>query len=535
MENREASVEIQHEETQRTLDDSAIFEHLFEESPLPIAIYDQRGLLRRRNDAHASFVSALGHFAGVGDFDMLADERSRNAGHAPNFARAYEGATLEYRFSCARGEGSSPAKLHFQHILMPVRAADGNVAAVVGIIADITEREEAAQERARFRERLFQLQKLESLGLLAGGIAHDFNNLLVAVLGNASHLLRIMDASSPLRAKVAAIETAARRAAEIAHQMLLYAGKGKAALQDIDVVALVEEIADLLRVSVSKRAELRLECEPNLPLIRGDGTQVRQVVMNLITNASEALGDREGHIRVRTGLIAPSPQYLERCFGNPDSAARGFVYIEVQDDGCGMSPEVVARAFDPFFTTKLTGRGLGLSAVLGIIRRHRGALSVESSVGEGTTMRVLLPSSGRPSQRGPQPAAASLPSIPAGATVLLVDDDARVRDVACAMLQELGCNVRAVDSGEAALEVCRQHAPELGLVLMDVTMPGLDGVATRERLLERHPELRVLLMSGFGPPATVERGAFIGKPFTVDELRVAVAAAVATNRSTREH
>ena len=302
--------------------DSAIFEHIFEESPLPIALYDQRGDTRRRNDAHASFISALGSATGLGDFNVLVDDRSISFGHAAHFRRAYDGATLDYRFSSVRGEGSRESTLHFLHLLMPVLLADGRVGSVVGIIADVTEQEEAAQERMRFQQRLFQLQKLESLGLLAGGIAHDFNNLLVAVLGNASYLLRKIDIESPLRARVAAIETAARRAADIAHQMLLYAGKGTAALEDLNAVELVKEISELLRVSVSKRGELWLDCEPDLPLVRGDGTQLRQVVMNLITNASEALRDRGGHIRVRTCGVQPTAEYLGRCLGKPDPEAR---------------------------------------------------------------------------------------------------------------------------------------------------------------------------------------------------------------------
>jgi two-component system cell cycle sensor histidine kinase/response regulator CckA len=509
------------------LEDSAILEHVFEESPLPIAIYDVHGRARRRNDAHVSFVSALGSVAGLGDFSALADERSRSAGHAQHFARAYAGTTLDYRFSCVRGEGPAKSTLHFQHLLMPVRAPDGSVATVVGIIADITEQEETLEERARFRERLFQLQKLESLGLLAGGIAHDFNNLLVAVLGNASHLLRTMDPQSPVRLQVVAIETAARRAAEIAQQMLLYAGKGRAELQDVDVVALVQEISALLHVSVSKRAMLELDCEADVPLVRGDGTQLRQVVMNLITNASEALGDGQGHIRVRAGRTSPDAEYLGHCFGNPDTDAQGFIYVEVRDDGSGMSPDVIARAFDPFFTTKIAGRGLGLSAVLGIIRRHRGGLFVESTPGQGTTMRVLLPSTGRP-LTPIRPRAGPRPSLPSDLPVLLVDDDEGVREVTRALLEDIGCRVRVVESGEAALEFCRGHAAELALIVMDVTMPGVDGTSARELVRARHPDLPVLLMSGFGPPATGERDAFLAKPFTVEDLRDAVAAVVST-------
>lgn len=515
------------------VDDSTILEHIFQESPLPIAIYDHQGNTRRQNDAHVSFVSALGEAAGLGDYNVLADARAKKSGHSKHFYRAYAGTTLEYRFACVRGEDASADTLHFQHLLMPMRAPDGAIASVVGIIADITEQEEAARERMRFQERLFQLQKLESLGLLAGGIAHDFNNLLVAVLGNASFLLRKIGQQSPLRARVIAIETAARRAADVAHQMLLYAGKGSAAFQELNTVELVEEISDLLRVSVSKQAELKLESESDLPTVRGDGTQLRQVVMNLLTNASESLGDRRGRIRVRMGLTEPSAEYLGRCFGKPDPEAKSFVYIEVEDDGCGMTSDVVARAFDPFFTTKFTGRGLGLSAALGILRRHRAALHVESQVGVGTTMRVLLPSSARVSSQLNEAGREAQLVLPKGLAVLVVDDDRLVREITRGLLEELGCVVHTAESGHEALQICARPPAEFGLVLMDVTMPGLDGVVTRELLRQRHPQLPVLLMSGFGPPAATERGAFLSKPFTLDDLRGAVAAVVANEQATR--
>ncbi len=506
--------------------ESTIFEHIFEESPLPVAIYDPRGAPRRRNDAHASFVSALGNATGLGDFNVLTDPRSVRFGHAAHFERAYAGITLDYRFSCVRGEGAGESALHFVHLLMPVLLADASVGSVVGIIADVTEQEETAQEHMRFQQRLFQLQKLESLGLLAGGIAHDFNNLLVAVLGNASYLLRKIDADSPLRARVLDIETAARRAADIAHQMLLYAGKGSAEFRELDAVELVQEISELLRVSVSKRGELRLDCEPDVPLVRGDGTQLRQVVMNLITNASEALGERGGEIRVRTRCVEPTPEYLGRCLGKPDLTARCFVAIEVQDDGCGMTPEVISRAFDPFFTTKFTGRGLGLSAVLGILRRHRAALNVESVEGAGTTMTVLIPSARAATARASQGLEASPPCVQRGLQVLVVDDEPSVRAVTRGLLEEIGCVVELAESSHAALEICSRRESELALVLMDVTMPGLDGNATRELLQARHPHLPVLLMSGFGPPAAIPDEAFLSKPFTLDDLRAAVARAL---------
>ncbi|MBE0611604.1 MAG: PAS domain S-box protein, partial [Dehalococcoidia bacterium] len=258
-------------------------------------------------------------------------------------------------------------------------------------VIDVTERRAAEAERRRLDQQMQQTQKLESLGILAGGIAHDFNNLLVAILGNAGLALLELPPESPARQTVQAIETAAQRAADLTRQMLAYSGKGQFVVEPLNLSRVVEEMAHLLEVSVSKRAVLKYHFAPNLPPIEADATQVRQVIMNLITNASDAIGERSGVISISTGMQYADRAYLAESYLDADLPEGDYVYIEVADTGEGMADETRVRIFDPFFTTKFTGRGLGLAAVLGIVRGHRAAIKLYSESGRGTTFKVLFP------------------------------------------------------------------------------------------------------------------------------------------------
>ncbi|MBZ0252479.1 MAG: hypothetical protein K8I02_03985, partial [Candidatus Methylomirabilis sp.] len=248
---------------------------------------------------------------------------------------------------------------------------------------EVAERARMEEERRGLEARIQQTQKLESLGVLAGGIAHDFNNLLMGVLGNAGLALMEMSPEAPGRESVRLIETAAQRAAELTNQMLAYSGKGRFVIERLDLSRLVSEMAHLLHVSISKRAALNLRTPAGLPPIEGDAAQIRQVVMNLITNASDALGDGTGTISVTTGRCAADAGYFDRSFIKDDLPEGEYVFVEVSDTGCGMDGETAAKIFDPFFTTKFAGRGLGLAAVLGIVRGHRGAVRVYSEPGRG--------------------------------------------------------------------------------------------------------------------------------------------------------
>ncbi len=401
------------------------------------------------------------------------------------------------------------------------------------VFPDITERKRAEEEKLSLERQVQHAQKLESLGVLAGGIAHDFNNLLMAILGNADLVLNEISPRSPAHGKVQEIERASKRAAGLAQQMLAYSGKGRFVVESIDAGELVEEMAHLLEVSLSKKAVLEYDLAEDLPTFDGDVTQIRQVVMNLITNASEAIGDRSGVIALSTGAMNCDRAYLEgtgqaMCAGEtgPPPAGR-YTYFEVADTGCGMDAGTVERLFDPFFTTKFTGRGLGMSAVLGIVRGHQGVLKVHSEVGTGTTFRVLFPAS-TPSTAKPvgrSEGVEETKDLPVHGTVLLVDDEETIRAVGRQMLERIGFGVLTANDGSEALEVLREHVDEVVCVLLDLTMPRMDGVETFAKLRRRHPDISVVLCSGYNEhDATRSFGdeglaGFIQKPFNMASLR----------------
>jgi CheY-like chemotaxis protein len=371
-----------------------------------------------------------------------------------------------------------------------------------------------------------QTQKLESLGVLAGGIAHDFNNLLVAILGNAGLALMELPKESPARQTVQAIETAAQRAAELTRQMLAYSGKGKFVIEPLNLSKLVEEMAHLLEVSVSKRAVLKYRFAPNLPPIEGDATQIRQIIMNLITNASDAIGERSGVISISTGLMHCDRAYLQSSYLDSDLPEGDYVYLEVADTGEGMDEATRERIFDPFFTTKFTGRGLGLAAVLGIVRGHSGAIKLYSEMGRGSTFKVMLPAAALLDQSGAEPSHGS--TAPAAAetralTVLVVDDDETVRSVTRRMLEHAGYTVLQAADGVEALEIYGAN-PGIDVVLLDMTMPHMDGEETFRELRRISGDVKVVLTSGYNEQDATERFAgkglagFIQKPYRPAEL-----------------
>ncbi|MBW2526245.1 MAG: PAS domain S-box protein [Deltaproteobacteria bacterium] len=366
---------------------------------------------------------------------------------------------------------------------------------IFAIERDITERKEAEQEREKLHDQLLQTQKLESLGVLAGGVAHDFNNLLAAMLGNAELLLRGLEKESALHDYAAGIALSAQRAAEIVRQMLAYAGSPQCVAEPIDLPQVTHEMGSLLEAGMPKSVSLDFSSAPNPPAIEGDPSRVGQVVMNLITNAADALGEKGGTIRVRCGERHCDSDFLRATYLDEDLKPGPYAFVEVSDDGPGMDRATLDRIFDPFFTTKTEGRGLGLAAVLGIVRAHRGAIRIESSPGSGTTIAALFPalSGSTPPQR-----AASPEPTPwgAGHTILLVDDEPAVLAVAQSMLGELGFDVVATASGEAAMEACRADPDRFSAVVLDASMPGMGGPACLAELLRMRPDLAVLLVSG---------------------------------------
>jgi PAS domain S-box-containing protein len=412
-----------------------------------------------------------------------------------------------------------------------LRDSTGRAVSILSLAADVTERvtaETAARDaeaaRATIERKLLETQKLESLGLLAGGIAHDFNNLLTGILGHTSLMLAELPAGSPDRDHATHIETIATRAADLCKQMLAYSGKGRFAVERVDLNDLVEDTARLLAVSISKKAALDFRLHRPIPELLADATQLRQVIMNLVINASESLGDHGGTIELASSLIHADRAYFTGAVLSPDLPEGDYVCLEVIDNGCGMESEVQARIFDPFFTTKFTGRGLGLAAVHGIVRSHGGALRVESTVGRGTTFRLLFPCAPGVRTRTGAPTVAP-PTWHPGGRVLVVDDEPIVRRITARLLESLGFEVLLAADGIEAGNVFEREHGNFTFVMLDLTMPRLDGEETFHALHRLHPDTRVFLMSGFDETEAMTRFAglglagFIQKPFTLGVLR----------------
>ncbi len=383
---------------------------------------------------------------------------------------------------------------------VPLRDSDGQIVKWLGTCTDI-------EEQKRSSEDLREAQKLESIGLLAGGVAHDFNNLLTGILGNASLVLEELPRESRLRPMLESVMLASERAADLTRQLLAYAGKGRFFVQPTDVSELVRAIGSLIQSSIPKKVELRLNLDPNLPMVEADPAQIQQLVMNLVINGAEAIGEE------RTGVVTVSTA-LDR--------ARDSVVIEVADDGCGMDESVRSRIFDPFFTTKFTGRGLGLAAALGIVRGHHGEIHIDSQPGHGTVFEILLPSSGaRPARAKVAPQRSEL--YGAG-EILVIDDEDLVRRTAQATLENYGYSVVLADDGREGVEIFRERSGDFALVLLDMMMPVMGGDEALEEIHAINPAIPVIGSSGYSESIAKERfgkrglAAFLQKPYSAQAL-----------------
>jgi signal transduction histidine kinase len=409
--------------------------------------------------------------------------------------------TVEYSLTV-----SGSAK-YFEARLVPF---GGNV---IVVARDVTQQRRAIEERRELDRKVLEAQRLESLGVLAGGLAHDYNNLLAAILASADLVARHVPEGSPMSAPLEIVRQSAWRASELSRQLLAYAGKGRIEAQTFDVRALVLDTAQLLGAAKTAGARLELDLPVGLPAVHGDVAQLRQVVMNLITNASDAVSEHDGRVRLAARVV--------------ERDEMRWVEIVVEDDGVGMDEATRGRMFDPFFSTKGAGRGLGLAAVLGIVRSHGGHIDVESAPGAGTRILVRLPASDRP----PEP----LGSTPAAVrrhrmrgTVLVVDDEGAVRDATAAILADAGLVVHTAEDGRQALDIVGRGR-RFDAIVLDVTMPRMGGLEALAAIRAIDPHVPVLLISGYSDTDQLRAAAahaFLQKPFPAEALLTAITTAL---------
>ncbi len=398
---------------------------------------------------------------------------------------------------------------------------DGHALFLLGTIQDITERKQAEQEKLALEQQLQQAQKLESLGVLAGGIAHDFNNILQVINGGCS--LIKMDLATA-ESFIPQIEKAVDRAAGLCNQMLAYAGKAISSPSLIVMWMLVDDVVRLLKASIGKNIVITTSYSPDLPTIKGDTSQLTQIVMNLILNASEAIGQAQGEIRIALTKTEITGQSGKDHLGKTIIPGN-YLCLEVSDNGCGMDEDTQRRVFEPFFTTKFTGRGLGMSAVLGIITAHKGALQLSTKPGNGTSIKVYLPApaSDTSAVQTQQPVQDSSEWRGKG-TVLLVEDEKLVRDIARTLLEEIGFTVIEASDGKEALDQYQKNA-DISLVLTDIGMPVMDGYTFIRELKKLTPATPVIVVSGFGKAEIASHidikdiAGLITKPYTYKQLR----------------
>jgi len=372
----------------------------------------------------------------------------------------------------------------------------------------------------KFESDIQHTQKLETLGVLASGIAHDINNLLLTILGNADIALYKLSSESPLYKLINNIKTASLRASGLTNQMLAYSGKGSFIVEPIDLNKLVDEMANLLKVSISKNIMLKFSFAENLPTIEADAAQIRQVTMNLITNASEAIGENNGVIEIKTGVMKADTN----SFLGKDLHDLGYTYIEISDTGCGMDEKIKEKLFNPFFTTKLTGRGLGLSVVHEIVHGHNGIIKVHSEPANGAKFTVFFPSSGKPLKTEEETDLMINHTYGSGSTVLIVDDEEDVREVTKTMLETMNFEVYTASSGRAGVEFFRENAGKIDIILMDMTMPDMNGEEVVRKMRKICAEAPIILSSGYSEHDVKKRfkakdmAEFIQKPYQMKAL-----------------
>lgn len=387
-------------------------------------------------------------------------------------------------------------------------------------------RQQAEEERRKIEQQMLHAQKLESLGVMAGGIAHDFNNILTAIMGYTELVASNPSIDSQATASLKHINSASERAAELCNHLLAYSGKGQFVIEPIDLSELIRETETLLRVSIPKKTHVQLSLASDIPMIEADASQLRQVVMNLITNGIDAIGDEMGTLTIETGCAPITHAVLGKNLAGSECLPGDYVFIKVADTGCGMVASTLKKVFDPFFTTKSTGRGLGMAAVLGVVRSHQGAIFCDTEPGRGTLFTVVF----RPTERRRLPSQERKSGVIASAntTILVVDDEPAVRAVIANALINRGHTVITAEDGQQGVELFTQHVGEISLCIVDMAMPRMGGMEALYKMRQIQPNVRVILISGYSEDdvdttASGEQpNAFIKKPFRMDELARAV-------------
>ncbi len=398
----------------------------------------------------------------------------------------------------------------------------GNVVRMVGSMTDIT-------PRRKLEKQLRQAQQMESIGRLSAGVAHDFNNLLTAILGHVKLGKKSVTPNSPTIIHLNQIERASVQAAEFCKQLLAYSGEGRYSVEEVDLNPLLQETIDLLSVSISKKITLKANLSKHAIIVEGDQSQLRQVALNLLINAAEAIGDDAGQISIQTGTVASDQIDLSNAVVAPDVLADcEFALLEVTDSGCGISEEDQKKIFDPFFTTKFTGRGLGLSAVIGIIKANKGVMKISSSVGHGTTFALLFPKQETPQEPAPSPIidkeTFDTHWRPSGA-ILIVEDEEVIRELSATILQDMGYKTLCAEDGLEGLNMFREHAADIAAVILDLNMPNMNGKEAFDEIRKLDPEIPIILASGYSEEDVIRKftekshnTGFLQKPFMVDTL-----------------
>ena len=391
------------------------------------------------------------------------------------------------------------------------------------IQVDITDQKRLREEKEHLQVKLMETQRLESLGRLAEGVGHEFNNLLTGIMGNAGLAIDLLPAGDPIGGMLEDVMRASERAAAVSRQLLAFSGKtGRFVVHPVDLSELMEDLGGLAQASISKKVQFRTEVGKNIPLVEADTTQIRQVALNLIANGAEAIGEASGTVTLSTGVEEIELGNARNVVGSDRVGPGRYVYLQVEDDGCGMDEETRSHIFDPFFTTKSAGRGLGLAAVLGIVRAHRGTIEVYSAPGRGSAFRVLFPAAEARASR----ASVSKKLDPASrkGTILVVEDEPIVRRTTLAALSQYGFEVRAAENGQIAIEMFQEMADQISLVLLDVVMPVMGGEEALVAIKKIRPNVPVVICSGHNEVDSIDRFAeadvagIVKKPYTAKQL-----------------